>query len=55
VVAVALAINLSGDTSTGALYTPGAGANPRLDGPGGFAQASFLLVTPLSAPGWRVD
>ena len=49
------AINLSGDTSTGALYSPGAGAKPRLDGPGGFAQASFLLVTPLSTPGWRAE
>lgn len=47
------AINLSGDTSTGALYGAGAGVKPRLDGPGGFAQASFLLVTPLAAPGWR--
>jgi len=49
------AINLSGDTSTGTLYSAGAGTKPQLDGPGGFAQASFLLVTPRSAPGWRAD
>jgi hypothetical protein len=47
------AINMSGDTSTGALYSAGAGSKPRIDGPGGFAQASFLLVTPRTAPGGR--
>jgi uncharacterized protein YigE (DUF2233 family) len=47
------AINMSGDTSTGALYSAGAGTKPRIDGPGGFAQASFLLVTPRTAPGGR--
>jgi uncharacterized protein YigE (DUF2233 family) len=47
------AINLSGDTSSGALYAPGAGKVPVVSGPAGFAQASFVLVTPRSALGWQ--
>jgi hypothetical protein len=48
------AINLSGDTSSGALYTRGAARPaPLIDGPASFPQASFVLVTPRSAPGWR--
>jgi hypothetical protein len=40
------AMNLSGDTSSGAMYVRSRGSGPSFSGPGTFPQASFLVVTP---------